>query len=419
LFERIGVFLFLFPEGLTARRSSVIACLQSNRPVVVSAPRSGDEFRHHDGFNDADRQRCAVLCAAIGAHRGDRRRLMAAAERKRRHPGDRWRRLVASDDDRDPRNSLGLEADTRGRIWESIVILRISCCARGPAAPTFAKSTFAKSRHWAASTFSSIIVRSTRYSASMASTLRTRCPCHALREGGYAEEFLRRLGAQETCSSMPPSTRRLSGARHEPAGPAELKGKFSAVIDGGTLEHIFNFPTAIRNCMEMLEVGGHFFSQTMANNFMGHGFYQFSPELFYRVFSPENGFRVHRAVLFESRVGKPTWHEAADPKDIGERVELINGRQTYLMLHAERVADVPIFLRAPAASGLQRAVVEEPAGALRHRGVAGPHPSMGKVSQRILFEVFTRLLYDLALAALVAGWPRAGFDADSMHRSRP
>ena len=50
LFERIGVFLFHFPEGLTARRSSVIACLQSNRPVVVSAPQSRNEFRHHAGL---------------------------------------------------------------------------------------------------------------------------------------------------------------------------------------------------------------------------------------------------------------------------------------------------------------------------------------------------------------------------------
>lgn len=51
LFERIGVFLFLFPEGLTARRSSVITCLQSKRPVVVSAPQSRDEFAHHQGFS--------------------------------------------------------------------------------------------------------------------------------------------------------------------------------------------------------------------------------------------------------------------------------------------------------------------------------------------------------------------------------
>jgi len=50
LFEEIGAFLFLFPEGLTARRSSVIACLQSDRPVLVPAPHSATEFDHHEGF---------------------------------------------------------------------------------------------------------------------------------------------------------------------------------------------------------------------------------------------------------------------------------------------------------------------------------------------------------------------------------
>lgn len=50
LFDEIGAFLFLFPEGLTARRSSVIHTLQSDRPVVVTAPRSLAEFAHHAGF---------------------------------------------------------------------------------------------------------------------------------------------------------------------------------------------------------------------------------------------------------------------------------------------------------------------------------------------------------------------------------
>ena len=50
LFEAVGSFLFLFPEGLTARRSSVIHTLQSDRPVVVTAPRSMAEFAHHAGF---------------------------------------------------------------------------------------------------------------------------------------------------------------------------------------------------------------------------------------------------------------------------------------------------------------------------------------------------------------------------------
>ncbi len=52
LFEQIGVFLFLFPEGLTARRSSVITTLQSNRPVVVTAPQSMAEFDHHAGWTE-------------------------------------------------------------------------------------------------------------------------------------------------------------------------------------------------------------------------------------------------------------------------------------------------------------------------------------------------------------------------------
>ncbi len=50
LFDEVGAFLFLFPEGLTARRSSVVHTLQSDRPVVVTAPRAPAEFAHHAGF---------------------------------------------------------------------------------------------------------------------------------------------------------------------------------------------------------------------------------------------------------------------------------------------------------------------------------------------------------------------------------
>jgi glycosyltransferase involved in cell wall biosynthesis len=50
LFNEADAFLFLFPEGLTSRRSSIIHTLQSNRPVVVTAPRSMSEFAHHKGF---------------------------------------------------------------------------------------------------------------------------------------------------------------------------------------------------------------------------------------------------------------------------------------------------------------------------------------------------------------------------------
>jgi hypothetical protein len=83
LFERIGVFLFLFPEGLTARRSSVITCLQSNRPVVVSAPQSRDEFAHHPGLSALiDAGALSFVPRAAGAAEiADR--LLAAAGRQR------------------------------------------------------------------------------------------------------------------------------------------------------------------------------------------------------------------------------------------------------------------------------------------------------------------------------------------------
>jgi len=50
LFEAVDVFAYCFHEGLTSRRGSVLACLQSGRPVVVNAPSLATEFDHHPAF---------------------------------------------------------------------------------------------------------------------------------------------------------------------------------------------------------------------------------------------------------------------------------------------------------------------------------------------------------------------------------
>ena len=64
------------------------------------------------------------------------------------------------------------------------------------------------------------------------------------------------------------------------------------VFDGGTLEHVFNFSTALKNCMQMVAPGGRFVSVTMPNNWSGHRFSPVSPALSYRTRSPEHGFSV-------------------------------------------------------------------------------------------------------------------------------
>lgn len=128
--------------------------------------------------------------------------------------------------------------------------------------------------------------------------------------------------------------------------PAEWKQKFDVVFDGGTLEHVFNFPTALRNSMELLRTGGRLFLHTCANNWCGHGFYQFSPELFYRAFSPENGFEIERMIIH--RVGPyGNWREVADPDAIRSRVELITFTPVLLLVQARRKEIKEIFSTPP------------------------------------------------------------------------
>jgi hypothetical protein len=164
---------------------------------------------------------------------------------------------------------------------------------------------------------------------------------------GYAEPLLRLLGA-ERISSVDASAYEGSSIVHDmnKAIPESLRAAFSVVIDAGTLEHIFDFPTAIKNCMEMVQPGGHLLVIAPTNNFMGHGFYQFSPELFFRVCSSDNGFEVVRAILCEVDPGAP-WYEVVDPAKAHRRVELVNNRPAYLMLLARRVRQVPVLAVAP------------------------------------------------------------------------
>jgi SAM-dependent methyltransferase len=118
---------------------------------------------------------------------------------------------------------------------------------------------------------------------------------------------------------------------------------YDLVYDGGTLEHVFNFPVAIKNCMEMVRPGGYFLSVTMANNFNGHGFYQFSPELFFRIFSPENGYIIDSIIICTGN----TWYLVRDPNEMKSRVEFHNTVGTYLIVLAKKTATADIFAQSP------------------------------------------------------------------------
>ncbi len=50
LFSEIDAFCYPLEEGLSARRASILTCVQSGRPVVVTGPAHADEFDHHPRF---------------------------------------------------------------------------------------------------------------------------------------------------------------------------------------------------------------------------------------------------------------------------------------------------------------------------------------------------------------------------------
>ncbi|MCB7129938.1 MAG: hypothetical protein J3T61_10425 [Candidatus Brocadiales bacterium] len=135
--------------------------------------------------------------------------------------------------------------------------------------------------------------------------------------------------------------------------PAEYSKQFDVLIDGGSLEHIFNIPVAVANYMNMVKEGGSIFIWSMANNHLGHGFYQFSPEIFYRIFQPENGFVINEMVLVKHPFpgaelsNRVKTYSVADPAELKRRVELVSRSPISIMVHAIRTSTVPIFNNYP------------------------------------------------------------------------
>jgi len=185
----------------------------------------------------------------------------------------------------------------------------------------------------------------------------------ALRGGdaARADDFLRALGARQldVLDVSPYEGAQVLHDLNEPIGD-EHKGRYTAVLDGGTLEHVFHFPTALRSCMELLAPGGTLFVNAVANQVLGHGMYQFSPELFFRALSPENGFELVRMHVYEGYMGTSTAlglrydhqrfgprYAVRDAREFGGRHELLDRWPLALLVEARKVADVPVFATAP------------------------------------------------------------------------
>lgn len=163
--------------------------------------------------------------------------------------------------------------------------------------------------------------------------------------GPFSEGFFGCLGAKQ-CDSMDVAAYEGATVLHDLNEPIEppLAEKYDVVFDGGTLEHVFNFPQGLHNAMQMVKRGGWYIGFTPGNNYFGHGFYQFSPELYYGALSPENGFARCAVFIVPEGFGLK-WYYVSDPARLHKRTNLINNLRTPLLVIAQKTGATPAKIR--------------------------------------------------------------------------
>jgi SAM-dependent methyltransferase len=160
-------------------------------------------------------------------------------------------------------------------------------------------------------------------------------------QGAHAEPFFQALGAT-TVNSLDATDYEGADRIHDlnQPIPPDWRESYDVVFDGGSLEHVFQFPTALLNALQLVKTGGRFIAYTPANNYFGHGFYQFSPELWWRALGGETGFAIEKmvAVEFGWRV---RMFEINDPAKVGGRISLVNRALVLLFVCARKTGPTP------------------------------------------------------------------------------
>ena len=158
------------------------------------------------------------------------------------------------------------------------------------------------------------------------------------KDGTYAESMLiSKFGATQVDSvdNSDYEGATIIADMNQPA-PAALIGQYDTVLDFGCTEHIFDVAQSIRNVAAMCKPGGMILHVVPANGFCGHGFYQFSPELFFSLYANHNGYadtEVYLADLADTRY----WYRVSEPKG-GKRINVRSSDEMYVMVITKRIS---------------------------------------------------------------------------------
>ena len=120
--------------------------------------------------------------------------------------------------------------------------------------------------------------------------------------------------------------------------PVERKNLFDTIIDFGTSEHVFNIAQCLQNIADLCKKDGIILHSLPANNNCGHGFWQFSPELFFSLYTKENGFSDTEIFLFNSINKYNLWKIKKQP--IGNRLELSSDIPLFLLVKTKKIKEI-------------------------------------------------------------------------------
>lgn len=192
--------------------------------------------------------------------------------------------------------------------------------------------------------------------------------------------------------------------------------QFDVVFDGGTLEHVFNLPQALLNAMSLVKTGGCFLGVSPADGWLGHGFHQLQPELFFRFFGESNGFRLRGIWLAEFGPAAPAARlfRLMDPAATGCRNLVPGRRPLVLLVHAEKIAETPAEPAWPGQSNYTSMWRDE--GAEAGKGAGSSSPAWRRTLLRALPRGIGHRIRLWLIAGKHARLARAGWaEADSLH----
>ncbi len=198
--------------------------------------------------------------------------------------------------------------------------------------------------------------------------------------------------------------------------PRHLESRFGAVLNGGTLEHVFHIPNALTSITRMLSTHGHVIHVVPCNGWVEHGFYQFSPTLLFDYYAAAK-FDQFESALCSFDLGEPdNWLvRPIAPGDLGDGSRGAIESGVHLYVFVARKSPDAIERPTPLQSFYSRATRRaRPHWFYPYRSKSGL-TSKGSLEIRITPDVISR---ETGHCWLTPVTELAGISSDNMHPVR-